>query len=115
LHSLAPWIKSENLYPEKHRGRHTGKTIGIPPLTALVPSCFDASDNQSFSFPRTSVQLIMVAPYNKISTLSPVGRVAITRELLSVMLTCGCGAKPGVVARAAGFFERSTILAIIGT
>lgn len=26
------------------------------------------------------------------------------------MLTCGCGARPGVAARAEGFFARSTIL-----
>jgi hypothetical protein len=43
--------------------------------------------------------------------LSPVGRTADTRELPWEMLTCACGVRPGVLERAEGFLERSTIVA----
>jgi hypothetical protein len=44
--------------------------------------------------------------------LSPVGRTALTRDCACVMLTWGCGARPGVAASAEGFFGRSTIVMI---
>jgi hypothetical protein len=59
----------------------TGKTNGTPPRTALLPSNFAASLTHRFSAPFESFQLIIVAPNSRISTLSPVGRVAETREL----------------------------------
>jgi len=67
----------------------TGKTSGMPPLTGFDPSSLAASETQSFSFPARSFQLITVAPNRRTSTLSPVGRVADTREFSWEMLTCG--------------------------
>lgn len=41
---------------------------------------------------------------------SPVGRVAVTRELSSEKLTVGWGGRPGVATREEGLLGRSTIL-----
>ena len=50
-----------------------------------------------------------VAPKSKISIDSPVGKLAVTRELSSDMETCGVG-MTGETGMAEGFFERSMIL-----
>lgn len=97
---------------EKPSSSLTGNTKGMPPLTALLPSKTAASLSHSFSAPFVSFQLTIVAPYSRISTLSPVGRRAFTRPLSELMSTIGWGARPGVVARAAGFFGRSTMAAV---
>ncbi len=88
---------------------HTGKTSGMPPRTALVPSSLAASLSHSFSAPFLSFQLTTVAPYSSTSTLSPVGSTAVTRELSSEKVTCGWGARPGVLASAVGLLARSTM------
>lgn len=90
----------------------TGKTSGMPPLTALLPSSTAPSLSQSFSLPLASFQLRTVAPCRSTSTVSPVGSVALTRPLS--MVTVGwewdcCG----VAARAEGLLGRSTIVAIV--
>lgn len=90
----------------------TGKTSGMPPLTALVPSSTAPSLSQSFSLPLASFQLRTVAPCSRISTVSPVGSAALTRPLS--MVTVGwawdcCG----VAARADGLLGRSTIVAVV--
>jgi hypothetical protein len=79
----------------------------------LEPSSFAASLSQSFSSPFLSFQLITVAPCRRISTLSPVGSTADTRELPCEMLTWGCGGRPGVVASAVGLFGRSTMVFVL--
>lgn len=89
----------------------TGKTSGMPPLTALLPSSTAPSLSQSFSLPPASFQLRTVAPCSRTSTVSPVGSAALTRP--SSMSTVGwawdcCG----VAARAEGLLGRSTIVAI---
>lgn len=89
--------------------RLTGKTRGMPPLTALDPSSLAASLSHSFSRPAASFQLMTVAPHSKISRLSPVGSTADTREFLCAKSTCGCGDRPGVEARAVGLLGRSTM------
>jgi hypothetical protein len=59
----------------------TGKTRGMPPLTAFDPSTLAASLIHRFSCrPPSDFQLTSVAPNNKTSQLSPVGSVAITRS-----------------------------------
>jgi len=70
----------------------TGKTTGMPPRTALLPSSAAFSLNQRFSLPLDCHE-ITVAPYSKTSTDSPVGSVALTRELSAS--TCGCGPDEG--------------------
>jgi len=89
----------------------TGNTIGTPPLTALLPSVFAFSLTHSFSLPAASFQLIIVAPKSSTSMLSPVGSTADTRSLECEIVTCACGAKPGVAESAEGFFGRSTMVA----
>jgi hypothetical protein len=90
-------------------GGHTGKTSGIPPLTGLLPSSFAASLSHRFSLP-LFFQLMMVAPYSRISKLSPVGSEAITRPFS--LCTDGCG--PVVDGEiGAGLFERCAIVVYI--
>jgi hypothetical protein len=43
--------------------------------------------------------------------LSPVGSTADTRSLECEIVTCACGAKPGVAESAEGFLGRSTMVA----
>jgi hypothetical protein len=50
-----------------------------------------------------------VAPYRRISTDSPVGRLAVTRELSWEIETFGVGIV-GETGMFAGFFERSIVL-----
>ena len=50
-----------------------------------------------------------VAPYSRISTRSPVGRLAVTLELSSEIVTWGVGAS-GETGIAAGFLGRSMLL-----
>ena len=88
----------------------TGNTTGIPPRTPLEPSSLVFSLNQSFSSPFASFQLSTVAPKSSTSTLSPVGNVAVTRELPSEMVTWACGGSAGVVAKADGLLGLSTIV-----
>jgi hypothetical protein len=88
----------------------TGNTTGTPPLTAFVPSVFAFSLTHSFSPPFASFQLMIVAPKSSTSMLSPVGSTAETRLLECEIVTCACGARPGVAESADGFFGRSTIL-----
>ena len=82
----------------------------MPPRTALDPSVLADSLTQSFSLPALSFQLVTVAPYRRISTLSPVGSTADTRWLPWEMFTCACGARPGVLASALGLLGLSTIV-----
>ena len=90
----------------------TGKTRGMPPRTPLVPSSLVFSLSHSFSSPEASFQLSTVAPKSSTSTLSPVGSVAVTRELPWEMLTWAWGGRPGVAASADGLFGLSTILLV---
>jgi hypothetical protein len=92
--------------------RLTGKTMGMPPLTALLPSSLAASLSHSFSSPAPSFQLITVAPYSRTWTLSPVGSSAVTLELSAEKLTVACGGSPGVddSAGSLGLLARSTIV-----
>lgn len=92
-------------------GEHTGKTSGIPPRTALVPSSLAPSLNHSFSSPEASFQLRTVAPKSRTSTLSPEGSTAVTRELPWVIVVWACGGMSGVGARAEGLFRRSIMVA----
>ena len=84
--------------------------MGMPPRAAPLPSSLAASLNHSFSSPLASFQLKIVAPWSRMSMLSPVGSVARMRELPSEMVTWGCGGRPGVAARAEGLLARSTML-----
>lgn len=61
----------------------TGKTSGMPPLTGLEPSRCALELRKRFSLPVEDFQEITVAPWSKTSTLSPVGKLAVTRELSS--------------------------------
>ena len=54
-------------------------------------------------------QEMTVAPYRRISTDSPVGRLALTRELSWEIETFGVGIV-GETGMFAGFFERSMVL-----
>lgn len=80
--------KERNSSSQLHiREQHTGKTRGMPPRTAFVPSSFAPSLSHNFSSPEASFQLSTVAPYRRTSTLSPVGSDAVTRELPCEMVT----------------------------
>lgn len=95
--------------PEKKaHSQLTGNTTGMPPRTALDPSSMAFSLNHRCSCP-AFVHEITVAPCSSTSTDSPVGRLAVTRELSGEMLTCGCGPVDLAVI-AAGRCARSTIL-----
>ncbi len=87
--------------------------MGIPPLTALVPSSLAASLSHSFSSPAPSFQLITVAPYSRTWTLSPVGSSAVNLVLSSEKVTVAWGGRPGVddSAGSLGLLARSTIVA----
>ena len=91
----------------------TGKTRGMPPRAGPEPSNLAASLSQSFSSPEASFQLRTVAPCSKISTLSPVGRTAVSFPLPSVIVTVACGGKAGVAASAEGLLGLSTMLPIV--
>ena len=86
----------------------TGKTTGIPPLTAFEPSKWAFSLRNRFSLPLADFQEMTVAPYRRTSTDSPVGRKAVMRELSSAIETCGAGVR-GETGIGFGFLERSTI------
>lgn len=88
--------------------RLTGKTSGIPPLTGLEPSRCALELRKIFSLPVEDFQEITVAPWSKTSTLSPVGKLAVTRELSSDIETCGVGVT-GDTGMALGFFARSIL------
>lgn len=88
-------ITMSRLQEKRKASTRTGNTRGTPPLTALLPSSLALSLNHNFSVPAVSFQLNIVAPKSMISTLSPVGSTAEMRELPCVMLTCGCGGRPG--------------------
>lgn len=90
----------------------TGKTSGMPPLTALEPSSTAFSLSQSFSFPAASFQLITVAPCSRTSTDSPVGSWAETRPVsLSMSTEAWASGCCGVDASADGLLGRSTMIA----
>lgn len=91
-------------------GRLTGKTIGMPPLTGLLPSSLAASLSQSLSMPAAFFHEMTVAPKRSTSTDSPVGSLAETRELETS--TAACGGKVGVDARGLGLWWRSTMFAV---
>lgn len=110
VHLIVPPLRTLQTGP---RARLTGNTIGTPPLTALLPSIFAFSLTHSFSSPFASFQLMIVAPNSSTSMLSPVGSTAETRLLECEIVTCACGARPGVAERAEGFFGRSTMLEIV--
>lgn len=98
------------------RGRQwvlTGKTTGIPPRTALLPSRAAFSLSHKFSvLPPWLFQLVTVAPYRSTSTLSPEGRVAMTFELAPepTMSTWASGPAASVALSAEGRLVRSTML-----
>ena len=87
----------------------TGNTSGIPPLTGLDPSSIAFELRNRFSFPLLDFHDTTVAPWRRTSRRSPVGRVAITLELSSEMVTRGAGTD-GEMGIAEGLLERSTIL-----
>jgi len=60
----------------------------MPPRTGLLPSSFAAVLSHSLSLPLL-FQLVTVAPKSKISTESPVGRVAVTLPFSAYTLACG--------------------------
>lgn len=59
-----------------------------------------------FSLPLADFHEMIVAPWSKTSMDSPVGRLALTRELSSEMETCGVG-MVGETGMADGFLDRS--------
>lgn len=79
----------------------------------MEPSILEASLSHSFSSPAASFQLSTVAPKSSTLTLSPVGSAAATRELPWEVVTCACGWRPGVAARADGLFGLSTMMKAI--
>lgn len=89
----------------------------MPPLTGLEPSSVALSLNHRFSLPSAFFHEITVAPYSRISTLSPVGSEAAMRELSSLISTTGCGAldlAAEALGRGCGLCGRSTIVAAGG-
>lgn len=82
--------------------------MGTPPRTAFDPSRLALELRKRFSLPLADFHEITVAPYNKISTRSPVGKLAVTRELSSEMETRGVGWM-GETGIAAGFLARSIL------
>ena len=103
----------QHVIPEmiKLSPRHTGNTTGMPPLTAFDPSSAAFSLNHRFSLPLLFFQLITVAPCSRISTLSPVGSLAVIRVLSGEMSTVGCGAEEEPMGEMAeGLLGRSTIV-----
>ena len=87
----------------------TGKTRGIPPLTAFEPSRWALELTNKFSLPFAVFHERTVAPKRRTSTDSPVGKLAVTLELSSEMETCGVGIV-GETGIAEGLLERSMVL-----
>lgn len=69
------------------QGRPTGNTKGIPPRTAFEPSSTALELRKSRSLPVAVFQEVTVAPWSRTSMDSPVGKLAVTHELSSEMLT----------------------------
>lgn len=90
-----------------------GNTSGMPPRTGLVPSRELAVESQSFSVPVASFHEVMVAPWRRTETDSPVGRTAETREWSSEKVTEAVGGRPGVEVRVGGRLARPTILRVV--
>ena len=65
----------------------TGNTSGTPPLTGLEPSRMALELRKRCSSPPADFHEMTVAPCSKTSMLSPVGRLALTRELSSEIET----------------------------
>lgn len=86
----------------------TGKTMGMPPLTGLLPSRTAFSLSQRFSR-LCDFQEMTVAPWRRTSTDSPVASFAITFELSEEMSTVACSLD-GEGAMADGLCPLSTIL-----
>ena len=84
----------------------TGKTKGIPPRTDFDPSRRALELTNKFSLPSAVFHERTVAPKRRTSIDSPVGKLAVTRELSSEMETCGVG-MVGETGMAEGFLERS--------
>ena len=93
--------------PEEWR-KHTGNTRGIPPLTGFDPSRCAFELKNKFSLSLADFHEMTVAPKSRISTDSPVGRLAVTQELSSEMETCGVG-MTGDTGMAVGFLARSIL------
>ena len=93
---------------ESHGFLHTGKIRGIPPLTAFEPSRRALELRNSFSWPFAVFHERTWAPKRRTSTDSPVGKLAVTRELSSEMETWGVG-MVGETGIAEGFLDRSII------
>ena len=91
---------------KKSRDVLTGKTRGIPPLTAFDPSRCALWLTNRFSLPAAVFHERTVAPKRRTSTDSPVGRLAVTLELSPEMDTCGVG-MVGETGIAEGFLDRS--------
>ena len=90
----------------REKEKRTGKTTGIPPLTGFEPSRWALSLRNKFSVPWADFQEMTVAPNRRTSTDSPLGRLAVTRELSAEMVTWGAGAI-GDTGMALGFLARS--------
>lgn len=69
-------------------GMRTGKTTGMPPRTAFVPSRIAPELRKRFSL-SLFFHEVTVAPYKSTSTESPVGKVAVTLDPSEC--TEGCG------------------------
>lgn len=78
----------------------------MPPRTGFEPSRRALELRKRFSLPLADFHDITVAPKRSTSTDSPVGRLALTRELSCEMDTFGVG-MTGETGMAEGFFERS--------
>lgn len=78
----------------------------MPPRTAFDPSRCAFELRKRFSLPLADFHDITVAPYSSTSIDSPVGKLAVTRELSCEMETWGVG-MTGETGILAGFFERS--------
>ena len=87
----------------------TGKTKGMPPLTALDPSRWALELTNKFSLPFAVFHERTVAPKRRTSTDSPVGKLAVTLELSSEMETWGVG-MVGETGMAEGFLDLSMVL-----